>query len=159
MGDEKNIRRAQGADAVRAGDLEPYTALRWLGTLFKGAAIFLGVAIVAEFIAGLQVEGWNAMPVLLGELARTIVFAVVLWGAGDLIRLLIDLGHDIRAERILLARLTSRVPPEPAPPPARREEPAAGRDSALSRPVRGESEQRERADGGPLREPGHGAAD
>lgn len=96
--------------SVRQSDVEPYTALRWLGTLFKGAAVFLAVAIVGEFIAGLRFSGATAMPTLLGELARTIVLAVVLWGGGDLVRLLIQLGNDVRAERILLSRLVHRTP-------------------------------------------------
>lgn len=96
--------------AVREGDVEPYTALRWVGTLFKAAAVFLAVAILAEFIAGVRFEGTEALPVLLGELARTVVIAVVLWGAGDLVRLLIDMGHDMRADRILLGRIASRLP-------------------------------------------------
>lgn len=96
--------------SVRQSDIEPYTALRWLGTLFKAAAVFLAVAIVGEFIAGLRFNGAGALPTLLGELARTIVLAVVLWGGGDLVRLLIQLGNDVRAERILLSRLVHRTP-------------------------------------------------
>lgn len=100
--------------SVRQSDIEPYTALRWLGTLFKAAAVFLAVAIVGEFIAGLRFSGAGALPTLLGELARTIVMAVVLWGGGDLVRLLIQLGNDVRAERILLSRLVHRTPVPPA---------------------------------------------
>lgn len=109
--DDEN-KRAQKAfvGAVRQSDIEPYTALRWLGTLFKSAAVFLLVAIIGEFVAGLRFEGMQALPVLLGELAKTMVLAVVLWGAGDLVRLLITVGNDIRAERILLARLVFRTP-------------------------------------------------
>lgn len=102
--------RAAFVGAVRQSDVEPYTALRWLGTLFKSAAVFLLVAIIGEFVAGLRFEGMRAMPVLLGEMARTIVLGVVLWGAGDLVRLLVTVGNDIRAERILLARLVYRTP-------------------------------------------------
>ena len=98
---------------VRQSDIEPYTALRWLGTLFKAAAVFLAVAVVGEFIAGLRFYGAEALPELLGRLARTTVFAVVLWGGGDLVRLLIQLGNDVRAERILLSRLVHRTPPLP----------------------------------------------
>jgi hypothetical protein len=47
---------------------------------------------------------------LLGETARTAVLAVVLWGGGDLVRLLVDMGHDLRAQRILMVRLLSRTP-------------------------------------------------
>lgn len=100
--------------SVRRSDIEPYTALRWLGTLFKAAAIFLVVAIIGEFMAGLRFEGTRALPILMGELARTAVLAVVMWGAGDLVRLLITVGNDVRAERILLARLVYRTPPRHA---------------------------------------------
>ncbi len=34
---------------------------------------------------------------------------MLLWGAGDVARLLVDIGHDIRAERIMLARLAHRL--------------------------------------------------
>jgi hypothetical protein len=102
-------RQATRGASVRGSDLEPYTALRWLGTLFKVAAIFLFVALVSEFIAGLRFEGVAALPTLLGELARTLVLAVVLWGAGDLVKLLIHVGHDIRAQRILAGRMAART--------------------------------------------------
>jgi hypothetical protein len=113
--DEEN-KRAQKAfiGAVRQSDIEPYTALRWLGTLFKSAAVFLLIAIIGEFVAGLRFDGMQALPVLLGELARTIVLAVVMWGVGDLVRLMITVGNDIRAERILLARLVFRTPAQRA---------------------------------------------
>ena len=112
MADDKKP-RDKFVGSVRQSDIEPYTALRWLGTLFKAAAVFLAVAIVGEFIAGLRFQGATALPTLLGELARTIVLAVVLWGGGDLVRLLIQLGNDVRAERILLSRLVHRTPPRP----------------------------------------------
>ena len=93
---------------VRQDDIEPYTGLRWVGTVFKAAAIFLLVALVGEFIAGLRAGGVANLPYLLGETARTFVFMVVLWGAGDLVRLLVAVGHDIRAQRIFLTRLEWR---------------------------------------------------
>jgi hypothetical protein len=96
---------------VRESDVEPYTALRWVGTMFKAAAVFLAVAVLGEFIAGLRFYGAGELPELLGQLARTTVFAVVLWGGGDLVRLLVQLGNDVRAERILLSRLVHRTPP------------------------------------------------
>jgi hypothetical protein len=104
-------KRERVVGSIRDSDIEPYTALKWVGTLFKAAAVFLAVAIVGEFIAGLRMEGTTILPVLLGELARTTVLAVVLWGAGDLVRLMIQLGNDVRAERILLSRLVYRTPP------------------------------------------------
>jgi hypothetical protein len=110
---ERN-RGQRASGLVRQTDIEPYTGLKWVSRLFKAASIFLFVAMVGELIAGLRYDGVRSMPVLLGEAARTFVVAVVLWAGGDLVRLLVHLGHDIRAERILLARLVNRMPaPEP----------------------------------------------
>jgi hypothetical protein len=110
---EQKKPREKRVDEVRQSDIEPYTALRWVGTMFKAAAIFLVVAVIGEFIAGWRFHGSGALPELLGELARMTVFAVVLWGGGDLVRLLIQLGNDVRAERILLSRLVHRTPARP----------------------------------------------
>jgi hypothetical protein len=103
--------RDRHVGSVRETDIEPYTALRWVGTMFKAAAVFLAVAVLGEFIAGLRFHGTAELPELLGRLARFTVLAVVLWGAGDLVRLVIALGNDVRAERILLSRLVHRTPP------------------------------------------------
>jgi hypothetical protein len=108
MAQEKQPRE-NAVGLVRQSDIEPYTALRWLGTLFKAAAVFLAVALVGEFIGGLRFYGASALPELLGRLARTAVMAVVLWGGGDLVRLAVQLGNDVRAERILLSRLVHRT--------------------------------------------------
>lgn len=110
MTEESKKTRERFVGSIRQTDIEPYTALRWLSTLFKAAAIFLAVAVIGEFIAGLNYSGMAALSAGLGEVARTTVLAVVLWGAGDLVRLLIQLGHDVRAERILLSRLVHRTP-------------------------------------------------
>jgi hypothetical protein len=74
--------RGPRAGAIRSSDLEPYTGLRWVATLFKAAAVFIFVALAAEFVAGLRLAGAAALPGLLGETARTAVLAVVLWGGG-----------------------------------------------------------------------------
>jgi hypothetical protein len=105
--------RGRRAGAIRSSDLEPYTGLRWVATLFKAAAVFIFVALAAEFVAGLRLAGAAALPGLLGETARTAVLAVVLWGGGDLVRLLVDMGHDLRAQRVLMVRLLSRTPRRP----------------------------------------------
>lgn len=117
--DDPDKARGRRPGAVRSTDLEPYTGLRWVSTLFKAAAVFVFVALAAEFVAGLRLAGSTALPMLLGETAQTVVLAVVLWGGGDLVRLLVDMGHDLRAQRILMVRLLSRTPkrttPEGAP--------------------------------------------
>ncbi len=69
--------------------------------------------LVAEVITGLFTQGAASLPTLLGEASRLIVLAGVLWGTGDLALLLVDVGHDVRAARILVARVAhaAKVPP------------------------------------------------
>ena len=90
---------------VRADDLEPYVGLRYLSKLFKLMAIILLLLLVAEIITGLVAQGSAAIPTLLAETSRLVVLAGLLWGSGDLAILLIDMGHDVRAGRILLGRM------------------------------------------------------
>jgi hypothetical protein len=89
---------------VRASDIEPYTGLRYLSRLFKLMGVILVLLLAAEVITGLSTQGSAAIPTLLGEASRLLVFAGLLWGSGDLAHLLIDMGHDIRATRILTTR-------------------------------------------------------
>jgi hypothetical protein len=91
---------------IRATDIEPYTGLRYLSKLFRFMAIILLLLLVAEIATGLYQQGAQSIPTLLGEASRLIVIAGVLWGTGDLAHLLIDVGHDVRASRVLLARQT-----------------------------------------------------
>lgn len=89
---------------IRQSDLEPYVGLRYLSKLFKLMGVILGLLLIAEIVTGFIAQGSAAIATLLGEASRLIVLAGLLWGIGDLAILLIDVGHDVRAARILLAR-------------------------------------------------------
>lgn len=95
---------AHSIAGVREADLEPYIGLRYLSKLFKLMAVILVLLLVAEVVIGFREQGTGAIPTLLAEGSRLVVFAGLLWGAGDLAILLIDTGHDVRATRILIAR-------------------------------------------------------
>jgi len=97
---------------IRATDIEPYTGLRYLSKLFRFMAIIVLLLAVAEVATGLYAQGAASIPTLLGEISRLIVIAGVLWGTGDLAHLLIDVGHDVRAGRVLLARQTYHMTKE-----------------------------------------------
>lgn len=90
---------------VRASDIEPYTGLRYLSKLFRFMGVILVLLLVAEIATGIYTQGAASIPTLLGEASRLIVLAGVLWGTGDLANLLIDIGHDVRAARIVGSRI------------------------------------------------------
>src|SRR5690349_24737706 len=96
--------RSDPSMPVRSADLEPYTGLGYLSKLFKLMAVVLLLLLLSEIITGLIAQGMSAIPTLLGEISRLVVLAGLLYGSGDLALLLIDIGHDIRATRILLGR-------------------------------------------------------
>ena len=94
---------------VREEDLEPHAGLRYIARLFKALAILLLLMLVAEIIIGFQQQGVSALGTLLIEATRILVFAGLLWGGGDIALMLIESNHDLRAVRILLGRLNTRL--------------------------------------------------
>lgn len=94
---------------VREEDLEPHAGLRYVARLFKVLAILLGIMLIAEIIIGLTQQGSAAAVTLLVEATRTIVFAGLLWGIGDIALMLIESNHDLRATRILIGRMNQNI--------------------------------------------------
>lgn len=94
---------------VRDEDLEPHAGLRYIARMFKLLAILLILLLIAEVVLGLVQQGEQAIPQLLIEATRLVVFAGLLWGAADMGLMLIESNHDLRATRILVGRLNSRV--------------------------------------------------
>ncbi len=123
--------RRDGPEAimqVRAADMEPYVGLRYVAKLFRLMALILVLLLVAEIVTGLTTQGSGAIPTLLAEGSRLIVLSGLLWASGDLAILLIDIGHDVRATRILIGRQSAHHLAE-HPPARRRDE----RDRAVER--------------------------
>ena len=94
---------------VRDEDLEPHAGLRYIARMFKILALLLILLLAAEIVIGLVQQGNAAIPRLLIEATRLIVFAGLLWGAADMGLMLIESNHDLRATRILVGRLNNRV--------------------------------------------------
>ncbi len=95
---------AEAAMHVRAADMEPYVGLRYVAKLFRIIAIILLMLLIAEVAIGLYQQGMQALPTLLAVGSRLLVLAGLLWGGGDIAILLVDIGHDVRATRILTGR-------------------------------------------------------
>ena len=89
--------------------LEPHESLRYVARLFKALALLLLILLVAEVAMGLVQQGDAALPVLLVEATRLLVFAGVLWGLGDIALMLIESNHDLRASRVLLWRIDAMM--------------------------------------------------
>src|SRR4051794_17579802 len=94
---------------VRDEDMEPHEGLRYIARLFKILAILLILLLIGEAVLGLVNRGNEAIPTLLVEATRIIVFAGLLWAAGDMALMLIESNHDLRATRILVGRLNGKV--------------------------------------------------
>jgi hypothetical protein len=94
---------------VRDDDLEPHAGLRYVARLFKVMALLLLFLLIAEVVLNLYRQGSAAIPGLLVEATRLIVFGGLLWGAADLALMLIESNHDLRATRILVGRLNGKV--------------------------------------------------
>jgi len=95
--------------AIRTEDTEPYVGLQYVARLFKIVAMVVIVALTAEIVAAVVMEGLDALLPLFLELLQGAVLAAVLWGASDLTLLFIDVGHDVRAARVLLGRMSARA--------------------------------------------------
>src|SRR5690606_31749415 len=102
-------RKITGPARVRDEDHEPHEGLRYVAKLIKALAILLIIMLNAEIIVGVQQEGPAAIATLLIEATRILVFAGLLWGAGDLAIIMIESNHDLRATRILMGRLAYRM--------------------------------------------------
>jgi hypothetical protein len=95
--------------AVREDDIEPVKGIRTLAILFRSMAILLLLLMVFQLIIGLTSTLPISVGVLLGESVRLLIFAGLLWAIGDLAVLWVKSHYDIRATRILTARLAYMV--------------------------------------------------
>ena len=95
--------------AVREDDVEPVKGIRTIAVLFRGMAIILlGLMILQVFFAATSTVPLS-VGVVTAEAVRLIIFAGLLWGAGDLAVLFVKSHYDLRATRILTARLAHLV--------------------------------------------------
>ncbi|HET6765269.1 MAG TPA: hypothetical protein VFH27_16395, partial [Longimicrobiaceae bacterium] len=113
-GGDRTQRAQANIGAIRTDDTEPYIALQYVARLFKIVAMVVIVALTAEIVMGVVYEGTGALLPLIAEVVKGGVLAAILWGVSDLTLLFIDVGHDVRAARVLLGRISARAGSEAA---------------------------------------------
>ena len=92
---------------LMADILEPHASLRYIARLFKALAVLLLILLISELIMGFIQQGQQALPTLMVEATRLVVFAGVLWGVGDMALMLIESNHDLRATRLMVWQLNA----------------------------------------------------
>lgn len=97
-----------GGVVVRDEDVEPLRGLRTMSWVFRGSATVIFLLALYQFVAWWldPPPGGVGTGVLVGDTIRLIVFAALLWAAGNIASLIIKIHYDVRAGRILLARQT-----------------------------------------------------
>lgn len=119
---------------VREDDIEPMLGLHWVAWLFRALAVLLFLLMVVQIALGVTSAVDISYGVLFAEGVRLLIFAGLLWGAGALADLFVRSHHDLRATRVLLARIAYRLrehsPDTPAPPVPGIKPGGPGRDDA-----------------------------
>jgi hypothetical protein len=103
---------------VRGDDIEPTRGLHSVAIIFRIMSGGMILLLVVQVINGVTNAVPISMGVLVAEAVRLIIFAGLLWGAGDLAFLFVKSHYDVRASRILLERLNhhvSQMPPSGGP--------------------------------------------
>ena len=91
--------------SVREDDIEPAKGIRRIAVLFRSMAILLLVLMAVRVFFAFTSTVPASAGVVFAESVRLIIFAGLLWGSGDLAVLGIKSHYDIRANKILTARM------------------------------------------------------
>ncbi|HEY6220272.1 MAG TPA: hypothetical protein VIV65_09440 [Gemmatimonadaceae bacterium] len=94
---------------VRDADIETVKGIRTIALLFRGMAILLLLLMILQVFSAVTSTVALSVGVVTAEAVRLIIFAGLLWGVGDLGVLFIKSHYDLRATRILTARVEHMV--------------------------------------------------
>ena len=90
---------------VREDDIEPVKGLRTIAVIFRGLSIILLLLMILQVFFAATSAVPLSPGVVVADAVRLIIFAGLLWGAGDLAVLFVKSHYDLRATRILMARV------------------------------------------------------
>lgn len=112
---------------VRDHDVEPTASLHWVAILCRTLAALLVVVMVLQILNGLTSTVDISYGVLIAEALRLLIFAGLLWGAGEVVDLFVKSHGDVRAVRILLGRIEHHLADRPLNGAPHAGEPDTGR--------------------------------
>jgi hypothetical protein len=90
---------------VREDDIESTGGIHWVAGLFRVLSVVLLLLMIVQVALGVSGTVGISYGVLVGEAIRLTIYAALLWGGGDLANLFVQSHRDLRATRILVARL------------------------------------------------------
>ena len=90
---------------VREGDIESDNAIRAIARLFRVLAVLLLVLAGVQIMTAVAGAVPLSIGVLGADVVRLIIFAGLLWGLGDVAVFIVRSHYDLRATRILVARV------------------------------------------------------
>jgi hypothetical protein len=133
--EEQSPRPVLAGVPVREDDIPANMGLHWVAWLFRAMAVLLFVLMVLQVALGLASAVEISYGVLFAEAVRLLIFSALLWGFAALADLFVRSHHDLRATRVLLARIAYRLrePEQPAPPAEADPDLVPGHDDARYR--------------------------
>ena len=90
---------------VREDDIEPVQGIRTIAIIFRGMAVIILLLMLLQVFFAMTSAVPLSPGVVIADAVRLIIYAGLLWGAGDLAVLFVKSHYDLRATRILMARV------------------------------------------------------
>lgn len=112
-----------GGVPVREGDIESDNAIRAIARLFRAMAILLLVLAAVQIVTAVAGSVTLSIGVLGADVVRLVIFAGLLWGLGDVAVFIVRSHYDLRATRILVARIEHLLKQQDAGAPDHDREP------------------------------------
>ena len=102
---EPRDRPSMSGVTVREDDIETVKGIRAVVYLFRGMAVLMLLLAAVQVVSAITATVALSVGVVVAEEVRLIIFAGLLWVIGDLAVLWIKSHYDIRATKILVARM------------------------------------------------------
>lgn len=94
---------------IRQADIESTRGLHWVALLFRALAVLVFTLMLLQIAFGLTSPFDESYGLLFAEAVRMLILSCLLWAVGAISDLFVQSHHDLRASRVLLARIAQRL--------------------------------------------------